>query len=108
VEKVWSWRRSGLAWASTPSSRHWLLPNWAGTRDRDGKAISQMCEACQRRAVERHVLHGIVLTHPAGLNNLPVDPKTIRTPTGIDFNGVSFQGRICGVSIMRGEYSYTL
>lgn len=41
------------------------------------------------------------LTNP-GLNHLPVVPKTVRTPTGIDFPGVAFQGRICGVSIMRG------
>ncbi|KAI9633065.1 uracil phosphoribosyltransferase 1 [Dioszegia hungarica] len=36
-----------------------------------------------------------------GLNHLPVVPKTVRTPVGMDFDGVSFQGRICGVSIMR-------
>ncbi|GAA6012520.1 hypothetical protein JCM8202_003357 [Rhodotorula sphaerocarpa] len=36
-----------------------------------------------------------------GLNHLPVVEKTVRTPTGLDYNGVSFEGRICGVSIMR-------
>ncbi|GFZ50043.1 uracil phosphoribosyltransferase [Saitozyma sp. JCM 24511] len=37
-----------------------------------------------------------------GLNHLPVIPKTVRTPVGMEYDGVSFQGRICGVSIMRG------
>ncbi|ORX37858.1 uracil phosphoribosyltransferase-domain-containing protein [Kockovaella imperatae] len=36
-----------------------------------------------------------------GLNHLPVVPKTVKTPVGADYEGVSFQGRICGVSIMR-------
>ncbi|KAK1923482.1 putative uracil phosphoribosyltransferase 1 [Papiliotrema laurentii] len=36
-----------------------------------------------------------------GLNHLPVVPRTVRTPVGIDYDGVAFQGRICGVSIMR-------
>ncbi|KAL1408225.1 Uracil phosphoribosyltransferase, synthesizes UMP from uracil [Vanrija albida] len=36
-----------------------------------------------------------------GLNHLPVVPKTVRTPVGLDFDGVGFEGRICGVSIMR-------
>lgn len=47
-------------------------------------------------------LHQNLLT-PPGLNNLPVVPKSVKTATGIDFDGVAFQGRICGVSIMRGE-----
>jgi uracil phosphoribosyltransferase len=36
-----------------------------------------------------------------GLNHLPVVDKAVETPTGIDYQGLSFQGRICGVSIMR-------
>jgi hypothetical protein len=32
-----------------------------------------------------------------------VVPKTVKTPVGMDYEGVSFQGRICGVSIMRGK-----
>ncbi|KAJ1680314.1 Uracil phosphoribosyltransferase, synthesizes UMP from uracil [Spiromyces aspiralis] len=36
-----------------------------------------------------------------GLNHLPVVPKTIETPLGEKYDGVAFQGRICGVSIMR-------
>ncbi|CAD6886838.1 unnamed protein product [Tilletia caries] len=36
-----------------------------------------------------------------GLNHLPIDTKTIQTPTGLPYTGVSFQGRICGVSILR-------
>lgn len=43
-----------------------------------------------------------------GLNHLPVVPKTVTTPVGKQFEGVSFQGRICGVSIMRGELSAAL
>ncbi|WOO77595.1 Uracil phosphoribosyltransferase [Vanrija pseudolonga] len=39
------------------------------------------------------------------LNHLPVVPKTVRTPVGLDFNGVGFEGRICGVSIMRAGES---
>jgi len=36
-----------------------------------------------------------------GLNHLPVLPKTVETPTGVSYDGVAFQGRICGVSILR-------
>ncbi|CAK9784980.1 unnamed protein product [Cutaneotrichosporon oleaginosum] len=36
-----------------------------------------------------------------GLNHLPVVPQTVKTPTGVQFPGVAFEGRICGVSIMR-------
>ncbi|KAE8212125.1 hypothetical protein CF319_g3734 [Tilletia indica] len=36
-----------------------------------------------------------------GLNHLPTNPLTIQTPTGLPYTGVSFQGRICGVSILR-------
>ncbi|KAI5310155.1 Uracil phosphoribosyltransferase, synthesizes UMP from uracil [Ascosphaera atra] len=36
-----------------------------------------------------------------GLNHLPVVDDRITTPTGRIYNGVKFQGKICGVSIMR-------
>ncbi|QRW15844.1 Uracil phosphoribosyltransferase [Rhizoctonia solani] len=36
-----------------------------------------------------------------GLNHLPVIPKTVETPTGEKYEGVGFEGRICGVSILR-------
>lgn len=36
-----------------------------------------------------------------GLNHLPTVPKTVMTPTGFSYSGVDFQGRICGVSILR-------
>lgn len=36
-----------------------------------------------------------------GLNHLPVIPKTVETPTGVAYEGVGFEGRICGVSILR-------
>ncbi|PWN53400.1 PRTase-like protein [Violaceomyces palustris] len=36
-----------------------------------------------------------------GLNHLPTLEKTVMTPTGLPYKGVSFQGRICGVSILR-------
>ncbi|KAF8505080.1 PRTase-like protein [Hysterangium stoloniferum] len=36
-----------------------------------------------------------------GLNHLPVVPRTVETPTGASYNGVGFEGRICGVSILR-------
>jgi Uracil phosphoribosyltransferase len=36
-----------------------------------------------------------------GLNHLPVVPKTVETPTGSIYKGVGFEGRICGVSILR-------
>ncbi|PVU97530.1 hypothetical protein BB561_000492 [Smittium simulii] len=39
------------------------------------------------------------------LNHLPVVEKSINTPMGIEFPGVTFQGRICGVSIMRAGES---
>ncbi|KAF5099842.1 hypothetical protein D0Z03_000942 [Geotrichum reessii] len=40
-----------------------------------------------------------------GLNQLPVEPATIETPTGASYSGVKFQGKICGVSIMRAGES---
>ena len=36
-----------------------------------------------------------------GLNHLPTHPKQITTPVGRQYAGVEFQGKICGVSIMR-------
>ncbi|KAL9125944.1 MAG: hypothetical protein Q9217_004922 [Psora testacea] len=36
-----------------------------------------------------------------GLNHLPVIQHTITTPVGRPYAGVKFQGKICGVSIMR-------
>jgi uracil phosphoribosyltransferase len=36
-----------------------------------------------------------------GLNHLPVVERTITTPVGRSYAGVKFQGKICGVSIMR-------
>ena len=36
-----------------------------------------------------------------GLNHLPVVEHTITTPVGRQYAGVMFQGKICGVSIMR-------
>lgn len=40
-----------------------------------------------------------------GLDMLPVKPKTVTTPTGTTYEGVAFEGRICGVSIMRAGES---
>ncbi|PPR02999.1 hypothetical protein CVT24_012328 [Panaeolus cyanescens] len=36
-----------------------------------------------------------------GLNHLPVVDKTVETPTGATYHGVGFEGKICGVSILR-------
>ena len=36
-----------------------------------------------------------------GLNHLPVIPQTVTTPVGRSYSGVTFEGKICGVSIMR-------
>ncbi|CCU98763.1 unnamed protein product [Malassezia sympodialis ATCC 42132] len=36
-----------------------------------------------------------------GLNHLPVVEHSVETPTGMSYKGVAFQGRICGVSILR-------
>jgi uracil phosphoribosyltransferase len=36
-----------------------------------------------------------------GLNHLPTVPRTITTPIGRSYCGVAFEGKICGVSIMR-------
>ncbi|KAL9065232.1 MAG: hypothetical protein Q9157_007546 [Trypethelium eluteriae] len=36
-----------------------------------------------------------------GLNHLPVVQQTVTTPVGRSYSGVNFQGKICGVSIMR-------
>ncbi|KAJ2162569.1 Uracil phosphoribosyltransferase, synthesizes UMP from uracil [Coemansia sp. RSA 552] len=40
-----------------------------------------------------------------GLNYLPVVEKRVTTPMGVEFDGVAFEGRICGVSIMRAGES---
>ena len=40
-----------------------------------------------------------------GLNHLPVLPRTITTPVGRQYEGVKFEGQICGVSIMRAGES---
>lgn len=40
-----------------------------------------------------------------GLNLIPVTPKRIETPTGCAFAGSAFEGKICGVSIMRAGES---
>ncbi|ODV90007.1 hypothetical protein CANCADRAFT_1737 [Tortispora caseinolytica NRRL Y-17796] len=40
-----------------------------------------------------------------GLNHLPTKEHTVTTPTGETYNGVSFEGKICGVSIMRAGES---
>lgn len=36
-----------------------------------------------------------------GLNHLPVIQRTVVTPTGASYDGVGFEGKICGVSILR-------
>ncbi|KAJ4467867.1 armadillo/beta-catenin/plakoglobin [Lentinula aciculospora] len=36
-----------------------------------------------------------------GLNHLPVVKKSVITPTGSTYDGVGFEGKICGVSILR-------
>jgi uracil phosphoribosyltransferase len=36
-----------------------------------------------------------------GLNHLPVVEQSVTTPVGRSYLGVKFQGKICGVSIMR-------
>lgn len=40
-----------------------------------------------------------------GLNHLPVVEKVVSTPTGLKYTGVGFEGKICGVSIMRAGES---
>ncbi|ORX91186.1 uracil phosphoribosyltransferase-domain-containing protein [Clohesyomyces aquaticus] len=40
-----------------------------------------------------------------GLNHLPVIEHTITTPVGRNYSGVKFEGKICGVSIMRAGES---
>lgn len=40
-----------------------------------------------------------------GLNHLPVVEQTITTPVGRSYAGLQFQGKICGVSIMRAGES---
>ncbi|GAA5953070.1 hypothetical protein JCM10213_002628 [Rhodosporidiobolus nylandii] len=40
-----------------------------------------------------------------GLNHLPVVEKSVTTPTGLEYKGVGFEGKICGVSIMRAGES---
>ncbi|KAK9473753.1 uracil phosphoribosyltransferase [Dipodascopsis tothii] len=40
-----------------------------------------------------------------GLDHLPVEATSVQTPTGLSYDGVRFQGKICGVSIMRAGES---
>lgn len=40
-----------------------------------------------------------------GLNQLPVEPIKIETPLGVTYDGHKFQGKICGVSIIRAGES---
>ncbi|CDK25325.1 unnamed protein product [Kuraishia capsulata CBS 1993] len=40
-----------------------------------------------------------------GLNQLPVEPHTVKTSTGISYEGSRFVGKICGVSIIRAGES---
>lgn len=40
-----------------------------------------------------------------GLNHLPVQQHMVTTPVGRTYNGVKFEGKICGVSIMRAGES---
>lgn len=40
-----------------------------------------------------------------GLNHLPVKEHTVTTPVGRTYAGVKFEGKICGVSIMRAGES---
>jgi len=40
-----------------------------------------------------------------GLNHLPVTAKPITTPVGRTYDGVAFEGKICGISIMRAGES---
>lgn len=40
-----------------------------------------------------------------GLNHLPITPNTVETDTNQSFDGVSFLGKICGVSIVRAGES---
>lgn len=40
-----------------------------------------------------------------GLNHLPTIPHTVTSPVGKDYAGVRFEGKICGVSIMRAGES---
>lgn len=40
-----------------------------------------------------------------GLNHLPIQEQAVATPTGATFEGAAFEGKICGVSIMRAGES---
>lgn len=40
-----------------------------------------------------------------GLNQLPIEPKKVETPLGVTYDGYSFKGKICGVSIIRAGES---
>lgn len=62
--------------------------------------------ACSSRRVGRVTGEGPRGRLTPGLNHLPVVPQTVKTPTGVEFPGVGFEGRICGVSIMRGASTW--
>ncbi|KAK0473812.1 hypothetical protein EDD18DRAFT_1397034 [Armillaria luteobubalina] len=43
-----------------------------------------------------------------GLNHLAVVKRTVTTPTGTTYEGVDFEGKICGVSILRAGEMFSL
>ncbi|KAI5453336.1 hypothetical protein NCC49_005815 [Naganishia albida] len=75
-------------------------------RNRDTQRQALSCE-CTYRGLTNHICSAftsdriIRLLVEEGLNHLPVKPQTITTPLGIEYEGVTFEGKICGVSIMR-------
>lgn len=65
------------------------------------RIIRLLVEEGERVMIWSSTMNTIVLTRFVGLNHLPVIDKTVMTPTNAEYNGIAFEGRICGVSIMR-------
>lgn len=72
----------------------------------DTPSVSNFCRMIRDRNTARadFIFYSnriIRLLVEEGLNHLPVVEHTITTPVGRLYAGVKFQGKICGVSIMR-------
>ena len=90
--------------SSSPCSRevsattfYQLIANNSASKIRDGET--------DRGDFIFHSNRIIRLLVEEGLNHLPTTAHTVVTPTGQHYDGLGFQGKICGVSIMRAGES---
>ncbi|KAK3747264.1 hypothetical protein QZH41_009621 [Actinostola sp. cb2023] len=66
------------------------------------------CDDLQVEVIIFYADRLIRLVVEEALNNLPYEKTTVRTPTGSEYEGLSFMRGNCGVSIMRSETGATV